>query len=167
MQALIFSDSHGMSYYMELAAEKYKETAEIFFFLGDGINDFFRLRDKYLYKSVCSVPGNSELYSGEFRPQKPYSVFEIKKHKILLTHGHMLGVKTSLDPLIAAAQSEGCDIAFFGHTHRRYNRALPGKNLTLFNPGSIGEPRGSDYSFGILEITEKSFTLSHGDASLL
>jgi predicted phosphodiesterase len=92
------------------------------------------------------------------------------KHKILITHGHLFGVKGGLGGLIAHAAELGADIVLFGHTHEPTERVIPAgtvvdgavlsRPIYLFNPGSIGV--GPIYSFGLLSFNGGEVLPSHG-----
>ena len=49
--------------------------------------------------------------------ESPFEIIDIPSHRILLEHGHRLGVKTGYDRIVAKAKENGCDIALYGHTH--------------------------------------------------
>ena len=78
-------------------------------------------------------------------------VISIGGIKILLTHGHRLGVKWGLQRLAYAAEEKGVTAAIFGHTHIPYNRYWD--DILLFNPGSVSQPRGNSLaSYGIIQV---------------
>ena len=114
--------------------------------------------------SFIAVKGNCDSFCGCSMGDDPAErVLEIEGHRILLTHGHLHGVKASLIPLASSAQAAGCDIALFGHTHiytERY-QAINGSAVCLFNPGSIGM---GDHSYGVLHINGSNVLFSQGRA---
>ncbi len=105
-----------------------------FIFLGDGINDVEILRSKYPDKSFFCVAGNCDKCSA------PTSmVIELFNTRILLTHGHLLGISEGTDELVKLAKKEKVAFALFGHTHKRYYKQEHG--IYLLNPGSASLPK--------------------------
>ena len=93
MEFLIFSDSHGRTEGMELALKRQIKHPDGIFFLGDGVRDAERLDigNALLY----DVTGNCDWFScfcGEGNAPMERS-FEMEGHRILMTHGHLFGVK--------------------------------------------------------------------------
>ena len=64
---------------------------------------------------------------------------DIGNHKIYVTHGHMYGVKGSLEHLHNRAKEVGADVALYGHTHVAQADTMD--DILLVNPGSIAYPR--------------------------
>ena len=137
-------------------------------FLGDGLADLFSCR-KYDEIITYAVRGNCDgvNYYSPYGEEIPlYRVIVLGNYKIFMTHGHTLNVKYDRDEICRLAAMQNADIVLFGHTHvptleyiekgsiRGVNR-----NLTLFNPGSLGDFEGS---FGNLSLTDNEFLLSHG-----
>lgn len=61
--------------------------------------------------------------------------------KALVTHGHYYGVSIDLSGIADEARSRGCEIAFFGHTHKPVVAQKNG--VLVINPGSLAYPRQS------------------------
>lgn len=78
-------------------------------------------------------------------------VFELKGHRILMTHGHMQYVKFGMDNLLMEAQFQKADIVLFGHTHIQY---LENKNgLWLVNPGSLTYPKRTGPTYAVMTFS--------------
>ena len=159
---LVFSDAHGDSLSMEKVIASHKDIKDVLF-LGDGISAMLSLSVKFSDIRFLAVKGNCDVLSfcsmGEcFATEE---VIEAEGHRILLTHGHKQGVKSSLVPLATRAVELGCDIALFGHTHTYTERYETVYNTTvsLFNPGSIGD---FSASYGILHINGQNVLFSQG-----
>ena len=173
MKFLVFSDSHGSTFYMKKALSLHPD-AEVIFHLGDGVNDLSLLSEYTRDKAVFTVNGN---YEDSFFPSddsKRYDTLNTAGVKFFFCHGHRflsggyLGDPFSV--LINKALSKECDVALFGHTHRGYERYIPPeelpfkreKGLYLFNPGSISLPRdGGLPSYGIIEARDNGILFSH------
>lgn len=80
-------------------------------------------------------------------------LLEIKGFKIGVVHGHGKG-KTTEKRSIEAFINVGVDAIIFGHSHIPVKKLHNG--IILFNPGSPTDKRRMpNYSFGILEVTDK------------
>ncbi len=112
MRLLVVSDTHGkapLGLIADLAA-----ASDLVVHLGDGFNDGQKL---ILMQPtpVIQVLGNSDLPLSVV----PEKIIEIEGWTILLTHGHLYGVKQSLAGLVDHAEALGANLALFGHVHRR------------------------------------------------
>ena len=171
MEFLIFSDSHGRTEGLELALKRQIKRPDGIFFLGDGVRDAERLEigNALLY----DVTGNCDWFScfcGEGNAPTERTV-EMEGHRILMTHGHLFGVKSGVGGLLGHAVEVGADIVLFGHTHVPKERYLPRgseiggvtleKPLYVLNPGSIGSARdGSGEGFATLELTQSGVSFN-------
>lgn len=170
---LIVSDSHGMSTRLdELISYRQSllKDGEVLnlIFLGDGLKGVFSSR-RYDNIIVHAVRGNCDAYDrfspyGEEMPL--YRLLNVDTYKIFLCHGHTLSVKYGYDELCREAIRQGADIALFGHTHlpvleyiKKGSARGIEKDLTIFNPGSLGDFSGS---FDNLCVSDNGFLLSHG-----
>lgn len=118
---------------MQKALELYGEVDYIFH-LGDyaGDAEFLRLNSR---AQVLAVRGNCDFISKE-----PYfDEVVLGGHRIILTHGHKLNAKYSVDRLFYYAQEHDAKAILFGHTHVAMTEFVDG--IWLINPGSISEPR--------------------------
>ncbi len=170
MELLIFSDSHGRADGMQDAIARQVGRIGGVCFLGDGLRDAESLRFSpaplYAVRGNCDWHASEALYPTEL-------TLSMEGHTLLLTHGHLLGVKGGVGALISHAVALGADIVLFGHTHRQHLEVLPtgsetasgtlSRPLYLFNPGSIGydeDRRGC--AFGTLLLRRDTVLLSHG-----
>ena len=120
---VVFSDIHGDEYAKKIL-QKYVEGSDGAFFAGDGIsglNDFTK-------KPFYAVKGNCDLIGEEEK------IIETDGVKILLTHGHLYGVKSSYLRLIYRAKELGVNVVIFGHTHLPL--IMQEEEVLLLNPGS-------------------------------
>lgn len=144
MRILVFSDTHGK---LDTALKVIKmERADLILHAGD----FFR--DARGLAAVAGVPVQG--VAGNCDPPGAGPEEELLclgGKKILLAHGHQLGVKTSYQRVFYRACQEEVDAVVFGHTHVPLNEIMEG--ILLFNPGSISRPRsGQRPSYGLLVI---------------
>ena len=131
MKILIFSDSHSSIRFMRQCVEKIKPDAMIH--LGDHFDDAEAIREDYPHIPMVQVPGNCDYRSLE----EAERLLFIEDKRVMICHGHTLGVKQSLLRAGYKSEEENLDLLLFGHTH------LPMVDLrgkTWFvNPGSIGD----------------------------
>jgi len=141
MKIIVASDSHGDS--QTLLNALFDENPQLFLHLGDFERDCDKVRKAFPQLMIRAVRGN-----GDFRGREPdYDEFVLDNKRIFMTHGHLYGVKTSLDALMNAGFLRGADILLFGHTHTPYYEIIEG--MHIINPGSIGF---SAKTYAVLEI---------------
>lgn len=136
MKILLFSDSHGRIEGVEKVIRN-NEDADLIIHLGDYVRDAVKLQEIFPQKSFECVAGNND-----FRTSLPMEkVLKIGNKKILITHGHMFGVKFDLIKLLKYAKEIEVDTIFFGHTHETQETTMD--DILFVNPGSIGMPYNS------------------------
>ena len=79
-------------------------------------------------------------------------LIELENKKILMTHGHEYGVKSSLLNLNYRAKELGADIALYGHSHIAAIEKHDG--IWFVNPGSVSLPRGLRHTIAFIEIKD-------------
>lgn len=145
MKLLVFSDSHRSLRGMRDAVEV--ERPNYVIHLGDLEDDAQLLKSEYPQLAVTGVPGNCDGFV--FSPLQKLVTYD--GVRILMSHGHIWGVKGGYGAAIAAAQKSGAHIVLFGHTHVPYcEQAQDG--LWVMNPGSIRD----NGSYGIITINGKT-----------
>lgn len=146
---IILSDTHGHSQPVRRALAQEaaaKHTLDALVFLGDGWRDIEFLESEYPTLPVYAVRGNCD-FGCQFAPT---GLIPFEGSLIFYTHGHLHGVKYDRDELAQKALAAGADIALFGHTHLPMQDELA--SVTLFNPGSAGQPRNGVASYGVLSL---------------
>ena len=172
MTLLVISDSHGRCDNIEKAIERNRNASAILF-LGDGIRDV-ELLDTYGIETYC-VRGNCDLFGASSLSVPEERILRFGEYNIMMMHGHTKYVKDSPLHAIAHAARSGADILLFGHTHLRHEQYISEgeeilgvkleKPLWVFNPGSIGKPISSGYSFGTIGIRGRNVLTSFGNIS--
>ena len=145
MKILVFSDSHGVKEPMLAAIEEQKP--DMVLHLGDYVRDA---------EAIEQVPGNCDL--GRFEERERVVFFG--DCRVLLCHGHTLGVKSSLLRASYEARERGAQALLYGHTHIPHIDYHDG--LWLVNPGSIGDHRRPSYGVLTVEgdkLSPANFTL--------
>ncbi len=171
MRFLILSDSHRQPKNVKLAVKRAGKVDGIFF-LGDGVGDL-GYESSYDGIPVFSVRGNCDVFSFFADNEPPEELFlAFDEYTVMLTHGHLFGVKSSPDAAAAYASRKGADILLFGHTHEPFEKYFAAgdevggrvldKPLYIFNPGSIGTFSEGHYSFGTLTISKQGVIFAHG-----
>lgn len=160
MKCLVFSDSHGSTFFIKQVLDMHPD-AEVVFFLGDGLSEIDTLKAGYPEKFWIAVRGNCDFYSsfGGLVAKKTETV-RLCGYTITATHGDLYGVKYGAGGLISLAKETEADIVLFGHTHIPFEKYISDgkKPFYLFNPGSISLSAGS---FGVIELGDAPL-LSHG-----
>ncbi len=144
MKILVFSDSHGYTSHMLRCAENLHPDTIIH--LGDGSCDVKMLKKESPHTPVIGVRGNCDF--GRSLPER--EIIELSGHRLFICHGHVYGVKLSLDSFLTNAMCAGADVALYGHTHVPDLRTQRG--ILILNPGSIG--RGPRPSCALLTLEE-------------
>ncbi|MBQ9648098.1 MAG: YfcE family phosphodiesterase [Oscillospiraceae bacterium] len=137
MKVLVVSDSHGDVENMCRAVER--EQPRMLLHLGDGWRDAELLAERYPDLPIEKVAGNCDFRAGE----PAVRVIMIAGKRIMLCHGHTLGVKTNLSMLLREAIERKADAALFGHTHEPFVDIRAG--VVMLNPGSVGNYRRPTY----------------------
>ncbi len=141
MRILVVSDTHGYAERLYRAIEE-QPTAGTVFFLGDGMRDADRARERYPERTIYTVPGNCDMGCTDPKIREE----TVGGKRFFFTHGHVYDVKYGLYRLELAARERRADVVLFGHTHRSYQDYVDG--LHLFNPGSLGY----DGTYGFVDI---------------
>ena len=154
MKVLVFSDSHGNTTNMFHVLERHPEI-EMVFHCGDCGRDVSEPQAIYPTRIFEAVRGNCDT-QGAYPLQKN---MQLAGKNILITHGHMYGVKYGLTSLIAKGIQEKLDILVFGHTHIPCIERTDG--LLLVNPGSISRPKSlSKPTYAVLELSASGIDAS-------
>ena len=149
MKILIFSDSH-LSIKKKVKMVEI-ENPEVVICGGDHSRDAEELsyiEDKPKY---YIVRGNCDAYDYKFTD---ILQFELEGKKIFLTHGHLHGVKMTLEKLKKDAENSCENIVIFGHTHIPHYEIE--KDIHYFNPGSARDGR-----YGLLYLDENTIKFEH------
>lgn len=148
MRIGVVGDIHG-NYYGLKQAVREMGRIEMLLFTGDGYREISRLQDGTDLQ-VTGVVGNcdfSSIYPSE-------QLLYLDQYKVLLTHGHLHGVKTDLTRLGMAGRAQGAQLVIFGHTHEPLSTDW--YEVKLFNPGSLSlEHSYRGPSYGVVEISTK------------
>lgn len=152
MRIGIMSDTHNNRYAVEWAVERAGEV-DLWLHAGDCVSDAAYLGLISAIR-VENVAGNTDWPDGKTPDDK---VVEAGGHRIFLTHGHIYGVRSTLEMLVHAAEERGADIAIYGHTHIVLERCVQGARgeVLVLNPGSLAQPRdGKPPAFMVMTLEE-------------
>ncbi len=147
MRIGLVSDSHGELGPLQRALEDWGEV-DLILHAGDIYQDALWL-SMQTEVEVVGIAGNCDVWSMAPRDR----MIEVNGRTLWLVHGHRLGIKHGYEELIAAAKARDVDIVVFGHTHQPI--VFFSDNIVFVNPGSVSDGRGSECSYGILEIDEQ------------
>ena len=138
---LVVSDSHGNVDNMRRAVELARP--RLLLHLGDGWHDAEALAARFPELPMERVPGNCDYRRSEAAER----LVLLGGKRVLLCHGHTLGVKSGLGMVLRAALERGADAVLFGHTHEPFVDIRRG--VVMLNPGSIG---GYRPTYGTLTV---------------
>ncbi|GEM_PF-3281071 len=111
--------------------------------LGDMVSDAEEIKSEFPNLTCHIVKGNNDWCSSE----REFLVLNLCEHNIFATHGHLFGVRQGADMVAYRANSFGCDLALYGHTH-------------IFNDQTFGTVRclnPSNKGYFIITDTEITF----------
>lgn len=155
MRVGVVGDIHGSYCELKKVLAQMGEIDHLLF-TGDGVRDIDRLKEETGIL-VRGVKGNCDFAVGFSEVE----IFYLDQYKVLLTHGHLFGVKSGLTRISLLAQEKGVDLVVFGHTHLPLIDEWNG--IKLFNPGTLYRERSYlGLSYGIIETDEHGIYLSHG-----
>lgn len=140
MKVVIVSDSHGKKGILDEIV-KCNPDADAFLHCGD-IEE-----DTEAYPMYLFVNGNND-YLFDL-PNEIVVSFE--KHRIYMTHGHMLSFRKRHEDLVKKAKENNCNIACYGHSHVAVLEKRDG--VMIINPGSLWRSRDArGPSYAILDV---------------
>lgn len=148
MKIIVVSDTHNSTNLMEKEIlPRHEGEAQVVLHLGDFADDLIELKEQFPSYEMAWVGGAYEL------DKQRETILEFLGKKILITHGHMLGVKEGLNRIVNHAASQNVDACFFGHTHQATMFKID--NILFMNPGNLVEhSMGNKNSYGLVTITD-------------
>lgn len=147
MKILVLSDSHRSMSGIYDAIDTQQPDHVIH--LGDLMEDAQHASMVYPTLPICMVPGNCDGWTSA----ETVKQITLGGKSILLSHGHLWGVKSGYDRAIAQARAVGADILLFGHTHQALCCQLE-DGLWMLNPGS------SRSTYGLITLEEGTISCS-------
>ena len=143
MKLLILSDSHGSAENMRKVI--LIENPDQICFLGDGQRDIDAMQKAFPGLPFHIVAGNCD-YTSDCPDEV---IFTAGGVRVLMTHGHKFGVKSSYERLFRRGYMKRCKLLLSGHTHEAVIREKLG--ITLINPGSVGFYYDPTYAVAYIE----------------
>lgn len=149
MKILIFSDSHLS--FDKLVKMAQIENPDVILCAGDHSRDALELSYVEETPKYYIVRGNCDSFDHSF---KDILQFQLLEKKFYLTHGHLHGVKMTLEKLKIETKDLEVNIVIFGHTHIPYYEISNG--IHYFNPGSA-----RDGNYGVLILDDLNTNFIH------
>ena len=142
---MVISDTHHRLEHITKVLDNIQQF-DMIIHLGDNVADAKNLERLYPDKEVVAVQGNTDMPT----PYASVEIFrEIEGVSILMTHGHLYGVKTGTDRIFYRGKELGAKAVLFGHTH--IPLCVKEEEIYLLNPGGHNYP---ERSIGIIEIED-------------
>ncbi|MCR2820596.1 metallophosphoesterase [Lederbergia panacisoli] len=152
MKLLIVSDSHGNRAILKNIKTTYHNQVDAMIHCGDSE---LSASDPVL-KGFSVVRGNCDMDS-KFPNEL---IIELSESIILVVHGHLHRIKSSLLPISYRAKEVGADFVFFGHSHLLGAEMIDG--TVFLNPGSILLPRGgNEKTYALITKDDSSITIQY------
>lgn len=148
---LVVSDNHGNMYNLQTAIAFMEGKIDAMVHCGD--SEFSPDTPRGLVDCpVYMAEGNCDYqFSGDSE-----DIFEMAGHVCFVTHGNRYGENWGEDELLERALEMGADLVFYGHTHCPAYEIYEEEGVTIFNPGSVSQPRQNPPkpSFLVVELEE-------------
>ena len=160
MKILVISDSHGDTASFDSAVRRHR-SADVIVFCGDGHRDLQTIRAAHRNKAYIAVAGNCDWYCDLPLVQQS----ELCSKKIIVTHGHMFGVKNGYSRITNFGHQNNADILLFGHTHKQFCTVDGG--MLLLNPGAMaGSFLTYTFTYMVLTIDGETVTVEKREMPL-
>jgi putative phosphoesterase len=129
-----------------------REKPDVIVHLGDHISDAIKLKQQLPETDFYMVMGNMD-----FQAVGDRELFvSFDNVSILITHGHLYGVKEGFDRLIERGQDLEANIILHGHTHALSLREEFGR--VYMCPGQIQyDNQGMPATYGVITINDGQF----------
>ena len=150
MKIIVLSDIHNDKEMLRKIVSNHRNSAGLFVFLGDGIDDF---EDETMFDSrikTVSVKGNWDYDSNH----SVYEVFKNSGKTFFITHGDLYNVDGGIEIIAKTALEKGADICLHGHTHKAAHNKIG--NFHVINPGAV-TGRGE---YCILDVTPEDIKVT-------
>lgn len=151
MKILVLSDSHSSLYFMRQCIASVRPDAVIH--LGDHIDDGEAMAQENPHIRFWLVPGNCDAFRC-LSWQPAVICCSVGGVNVFMTHGHLHGVKSGMDRLLADARKQCAQIVVFGHTHESLCFCQE-DGLWVLNPGTC---RSSGGSVGLIEVDDNKIS---------
>ena len=133
MKVLIVSDTHRQNENYFKIVEK-ERPLDLVIHCGDVEGSEYLIGEA----AGCNahiVSGNNDFFSELPRELE----VTIGNYRALITHGHVYHVAMGNERIKQEAKDRGCDLVFYGHTHKPV--IDEDKEIIAINPGSVSYPR--------------------------
>lgn len=151
MRILIVSDTHRCNENYLLVLEK-EQPFDLVIHCGDVEGSEYLISQSAGCPAYI-VPGNNDFFSDLPRELE----VEIGGCRAFITHGHTYYVSMDNEMIKQEALSRGCELVFYGHTHRPVIDEDEEKGIIAVNPGSLSYPRqeGKRPSYVVMTLDEE------------
>lgn len=158
MKYLVVSDSHGDRDILSQLVKKYRHQVDYFFHCGDSELD----GNDRLWDIMIGIKGNCDIANIVSERS-----FNTGNDNIYIVHGDGLVCNGDLLSLELNAESNGANIALYGHTHIPYVGYDKERDILLVNPGSISLPRqqSGEATYAIIESKPDQYHITFYDRS--
>ena len=148
MKVLIVSDTHRRNENYLKIVEK-ESPLDLVIHCGDAEGS------EYLIGEAAGCITHIVLGNNDFFSDLPRELeVTIGKYRALITHGHVYHVAMGNERIKQEAKARGCDLVFYGHTHKPMIDETD--EIIAVNPGSTSYPRqeGRQPSYVIMQLKQ-------------
>jgi putative phosphoesterase len=148
---LIVSDNHGSDIELKQIVERHSNV-DFMIHCGDS---------ELTFNSAEMTPFHRVKGNCDFDDKYPNELLQKLGNKsVLITHGHLFNVKSTLMNLYYRAEEVGASIVCFGHSHIAVTEQIG--DILFINPGSICLPRlRKEKSYAVCKLSNKSTTVKY------
>lgn len=146
MKILVVSDSHRDIKYLYNVIVYEKPTH--IFFTGDHSDDIIDMQYAFENIKFYITRGNCDYYDNVTK-----DIIEVELEnigKIILTHGHLFNVKSTMNDIYKFGFQNNANLVIFGHTHIQHKSEF--KNIIFLNPGAI-----INHKYAVIENNQIEF----------
>lgn len=153
MKYLVVSDSHGDRDVLSQLVKQYRHQVDYFFHCGDSELD----ENDRLWDIMIGIKGNCDL--ANIVEERSFNTGD---DNLYVVHGDELVGDGDLLTLALNAESNGANIALYGHTHVPYVEYDKERDILLVNPGSISLPRqqSGEATYAIIESSPEQYQVT-------
>lgn len=148
MKVLIVSDTHRRNENYLKIVEK-EQPLDMVIHCGDVEGS------EYLIGEAAGCPAHIVTGNNDFFSDLPRELeISIGEYRAFITHGHTYHVSMGNEMIKQEAKERGCDLVFYGHTHKPV--VDEDGDITAVNPGSTSYPRqeGKQPSYVIMQLKQ-------------
>lgn len=147
MKVLVVSDTHGSKKELQRVLKRHREEVDTVIHCGDSE----LTSEDTILSGIHIVEGNVDM-PGQFPAEV---AVEVEGITIYAAHGHLLNVKSDIQPIAREAEKKGASLVCSGHSHIAAAEVY--QNRLFVNPGSLLMPRTRmEKTYAVVEFSNSA-----------